>query len=217
MRSYPTQQRGVSLISLMIGVAISMLGILAMMGVYQITVKKAALAGQGAATDGQRMAALFSAETLLQEAGYGLDSAAYGTDLVVIDSATLGDSKILGGTAKTVLPATGTAVVWGSRTASTYMCQGLYATATGGLVRLQAVACDSAADWDTLVWAPIDVVADTTAEQNFSVQVQKSPNADGCKTFGIAGGGGLLAVLSTTNSTDLVATGTTCLSNFPPK
>ena len=214
MRSYPTQQRGVSLISLMIGLVISMLGILAMLAVYKTTVKQAAFAGQGATTDGQRMAALFSAQTLLQEAGYGVDKAAYGTDLVVISAATLNGGS-LGGTAQTALPATGTAVVWGSKTATTYMCQGLYATATGGFVRLPAVACTAATEWNTLKWSPVDLVADTKAEQGFSVQVQKSSAAAGCKTFGITGGGALLAVLNTTNSTSLAATGTTCLTNFP--
>lgn len=252
MHRYRKFQDGVSLISLMVGVTISMIVILAVMVVYKTTVSNGAIAGQAAISDGERMVALLSEASLMQEAGFGIDSAEYGTDLLVISDAAIGTTEVdetsenngkgnsnsdsngngnsngnsngngnsnneqkLTGTVVNVLPATGRAVVWGSKINGTYMCQGLYATASGGLIRLPAQQCSSVKSWATLNWNPMTIVKDTDSTHLFSITVAASTQADGCKVFGITGGGALLVTLTTTNSTDLATTATICLSNFP--
>lgn len=206
-----TRQHGVTLIGMMVGLVISMVVILAMLTVYKTTLRVTGETGWGAATDGQRLAALFAAQTLLQEAGYGITAAAFGTDLVVLSGATLGNQ--LTGTVAGALPANGNAIVWGSKTASTYMCNGLYAPASGGLIRLPATGCAAATSWNSINWKQVVLVQDDTADRAVSIQVT---HVSSCQPFGISGTGSLMVKLQTKNSTSTgrTVTATTCLSNF---
>jgi len=207
-------QRGVSLISLMVGMVISLIVILGMLAVYKTTIGVTVQAGQGATTDGQRLSALLSAQTVLQGAGYGIDGAALGKDLVVLAGAGLDGGKTLtGASAGTAAPLEGNAIVWGTKIDAdgSYECSGFYAPATGGLVRLPAVACNSAGNWNSVGWSPIPVVEDTRV---VTISLGLVTAAEGCKSFGIGGAGRFWVRLQTTNSTDTDATATTCLSNF---
>lgn len=212
MSTQTTRQNGISLISLMIGLAISMIVILGMLAVYKTTIKVTATAGRGATTDGQRLSALFASQTLLQEAGFGINGAALGSDLLVLTGAALGaDNKLTGASAGTAAPLAGNAIVWGTKAGADYKCNGLYAPAAGGLVRLPAVTCAQASSWASVVWTPVVVVTDTRV-----VAITLSPAAarGGCKSFGIAGAGKLWVKLATKNSTELDAAASTCLTNF---
>ncbi len=211
-----TRQRGASLVGMMVGVTISMIAILGMMTVYKTTLRVSGEAGRGAATDGQRLAALFAAQGLLQEAGFGVASAVYGADVLVLSGAVLEPtSKKLSGTAVASLPASGNAIVWGTKTdGSHYMCNGLYAPADGGLIRLPAIACTGATAADSLTgvaWNEAVLVDDKTAGRSILIRVKA---ATACKPFGISGSGNLQAVLETQNSTGAPAVVSACLANF---
>lgn len=203
MNSRTFHQEGVSLVGLMVGLVISMITILAMLTVYKTTLRSASETGRGAATDGQRLSALFAAQTLLQEAGYGVASAAFGTDLVVIAGASLdSSSNQLSGSVVGGLPASGNAIIWGTKTATAYMCNGLYAPASGGLTRLPAIACTNAsASWNSVVWTQTKLVDDNKIARAFMISVTQ---ATGCKTFGIGGSGSLLVRLTTKNSYSVI-------------
>lgn len=69
-------ERGMSLISLMIGILISMIGILAGIVLYQNMVKVTIQTRTDAAQDGQLASAMLSLQLELQAAGYGIDKAA---------------------------------------------------------------------------------------------------------------------------------------------
>jgi hypothetical protein len=66
-------QQGMSLVSLMIGILISMIGILAGMMLYQNMVKVSIQARTDAAQDGQLASAMLSLQLELQSAGFGID------------------------------------------------------------------------------------------------------------------------------------------------
>jgi hypothetical protein len=206
----------------MVGMVISMIVILAMLTVYKTTLQKTGEAGRGASTDGQRLAALFTSQTLLQGAGFGIASAVFGTDLVVLSGANLGaPGTQITGSLVGALPATGNAIIWGAlipptpTSTPTYVCSGLYAPASGGLIRLPTVRCTGAsASWNSIAWDQNILVRDDTSDSDRTFKIDVT-QATACKTFGIGGSGGLLVRLSTQNSfSSTPATGTTCLTNF---
>ena len=67
------QQRGISLISLMVGTVLSMLTIIAMLALYKNLVQVAVDATQDANHDGGLASALLVAQLELQGAGFGMD------------------------------------------------------------------------------------------------------------------------------------------------
>ncbi|MCY1267957.1 hypothetical protein D9M68_216890 [compost metagenome] len=67
------RQSGISLISLMLGLLLSTLSILAMLGLYRNLVQAAVVATQDANQDGQLAAGLLTAQLELQSAGFGID------------------------------------------------------------------------------------------------------------------------------------------------
>ena len=199
----------------MVGLTISMISILSMLAVFKTTLKATGDSARGAMTDGQRLAALFAAQTLLQEAGYGIDTAKFATDIIVLSGATLDAStKKLTGTQVSTLPASGNAVIWQSKPASANICNGLYAPAAGGLRRLTATSCTAATDLSNIAWTASILVSDIDAHP-VTIALTKTTGTSGCQSFGIGGTGGMWAKLTTANSTDLETTATTCLSNFP--
>ena len=81
----PLRQRGITLISLMTGLAISMVLVLATLMLFQRMVRASTAARIDAQADAQRTAAFLSAGIAAQEAGYGIDAAQAGTHLVVLE------------------------------------------------------------------------------------------------------------------------------------
>lgn len=212
------RERGVTLIELMVGLTVSLIIVLAMLAVFKTTAFASANAGRSASTDKQRLSGLYAAQKLLVGAGYGIDTPAAGTDLVLLSGAALSnDNKELTGTSAALGGAGINAIVWGAKAdLANYKCQGLYAPATGGLVRLTEVACTNAAAYASLTWTPVQLVDDSRSEHK--VQIAAAIATSGCQSFGIAGSGGVTVTLQTTNSIDgankSVAT-TACLLNFP--
>ena len=215
-------QRGVSLISTLIGMVIAMIAVTAVMAAYQNTLATIVPATQNAQTDGQRVAGLLRANKLLQGAGYGITAATFGTDIVVLSGAGLSGST-LSGTSQTGSTAVGNAVVWGMDTGVGYTCEGLYAASTGGLRRLVPVTCTAATQFGSLTWTAETMVDDTRTHTMTAV-------SESCNPYGVAEGtdgaavGDRTVTMSTTMSTqdasnafaDVPVSLTTCLANFYP-
>lgn len=83
-----SRQRGVSLVSTMVGLTLGLLSVLAMLSVYMTQVRQ--IEGTSAepgvrarsALDGQLALGLLSLQFDMQQAGFGIEDAAVGTDLV---------------------------------------------------------------------------------------------------------------------------------------
>lgn len=129
----PQRQSGQSLISMLIGVLISLVTIAAMMVLYKTMIEVSANASRSALRDGQVSAALLAAQMDLQNAGFGVAPAdAMSTKLVVRES--------------------GKAVVWRYRpdlASSSFICSGLVLVDAQGLYRYPAKACTDA---DSVSW-----------------------------------------------------------------
>src|SRR5690606_32129584 len=84
------RQRGISLISLMIGLLVSLLAVLGMMALYRTVMHTTTESAAYARLSGDRSAALLAAHGYLQEAGFGIEDAASGTDVGICAASTPG-------------------------------------------------------------------------------------------------------------------------------
>lgn len=138
------RQRGLTLISLLIGMLLSSLCILAMLGLYRNLVHTAVVATQDANQDGQIAAGLLTAQLKLQSAGFGMES-----------GVNLDDPGI------TVGGSTQRALLWRYQDSLGYQCRGLTDrpgtdSASGKALRilslLQADDCTANASLGGLQW-----------------------------------------------------------------
>ena len=216
-----TRQRGTTLISLMIGLAISMIVVLATMMLFQRTSRVTGEARRDAQADAQRSAAFLAANMALQEAGYGINAAQTGTHLVVLRGAQL-TGTALTGTPVAVGATDGTAVVWAENTTGTTRCSGLLASngnEPAGLRKLGPATCTDASNFAAVAWS--------------SQALSKTPvtfkwEAASCSSFGIApitpastpasgAGAGtqqVLLTLSSVNSNGVTLQTSQCLTNI---
>ena len=210
----PLRQRGITLISLMTGLAISMVLVLATLMLFQRMVRATTAARIDAQADAQRTAAFLSAGIAAQEAGYGIDAAQAGTHLVVLTSAALADSALSGTPAS--LGATGNAVVWAEKATGATgdpLCSALLApsgSGQGGLRKLGPVLCADAAAFHALAWTALPL-SDAPA-----APVTITWRAAACTPFGIAAGTGapkVLLTLTADNSNGVVLETSQCLAN----
>ena len=218
----PLRQRGITLISLMTGLVISMVLVLATLMLFQRMVRATTAARSDAQADAQRSAAFLSAGIAAQEAGYGIDAAQAGTHLVVLTSAALADSALSGTPAS--LGATGNAVVWAENATGARRCSALLApsgSGQGGLRKLGPVPCADAAAFSALAWttalplmdAPTAPVADPPAAPLVTITWREAA----CTPFGIAAGTGapekVLLTLTAANSNGVQLETSQCLAN----
>ena len=221
----PLRQRGITLISLMTGLVISMVLVLATLMLFQRMVRATTAARIDAQADAQRTAAFLSAGIAAQEAGYGIDAAQAGTHLVVLTNAAL-DGSTLSGTSVS-LGATGNAVVWAENATGATgdpRCSALLAPSPsdkGGLRKLGPVTCANAAAFSTLEWttalplldAPTTPVADPPTAPLVTITWREAA----CTPFGIAAGTGapekVLLTLTAANSNGVVLETSQCLAN----
>ena len=216
-----TRQRGTTLISLMIGLAISMIVVLATMMLFQRTSRVTGEARRDAQADAQRSAAFLAANMALQEAGYGINAAQTGTHLVVLRGAKLAGTALTG-TPVAVGATDGTAVVWAENTTGTTHCSGLLASngnEPAGLRKLGPATCTDASNFAAVEWS--------------SQALSKTPvtfkwEAASCSSFGIApitpastpasgAGAGtqqVLLTLSSANSNGVTLQTSQCLTNI---
>jgi len=119
------RQGGQTLISLLIGVLISLITIAAMLVLYKTMIEVSANASRSALRDGQVSAALLAAQMELQSAGFGMPATASLEDRVVISDA-------------------GKRVVWRFLEGAQGRCAGLQVE-THGISRLPAKDCNGLA------------------------------------------------------------------------
>jgi len=113
------RQLGISLLSLLIGLLVSMIVILGMLAIYRSSVQVSVRAAEDAAQSNQKVSALLRADKYLQSAGFGVIDPQYGgANIHLISGASLsgGAGGTLSGTAQTPSgsprQATGNAIVW---------------------------------------------------------------------------------------------------------
>jgi hypothetical protein len=132
------RQHGFSLISVMVGLVISLLAVLGMMSLYAVMGKLAAESGGFAQMTGDRAAAVLTATQALSSAGFGIDEAEADEHLRLCAGLT----PVSGALACNCTPANpgnpGNALLWRSQGG---LCQGLYISAEGGLELLAPVSC----------------------------------------------------------------------------
>ena len=85
------RQRGATLISLMVGLVISMLVTVATLMLYKNLVRATGDSRVNAQFDAQRSAALLMSGMTLQDAGFGIDDPQVGEHLITLKGATLGN------------------------------------------------------------------------------------------------------------------------------
>jgi len=170
------QQRGVTMISVLIGLLISMIVVVALMNVFGNVIHVTANANGNTTNDNQVTSLLMRASTSMLDAGYGISSPTLGTDFVVIQNATL-SSATNGTLAGTAVGAgsQGNAVVWDTNlnpTAATpppNQCAGLLSyqipkSVNYTVTYLSPVPCTSAAQWSSLSWTTTAAVVQPTAK-----------------------------------------------------
>jgi len=147
-------QSGATLISLLVGMLISMFAVLGALTMYRTVAYQQATAKEMASADTSMTGALLSLQIDLQSAGFGETNAATGQDFLLLKNASFynghlsGTQVSLSGTEQT-----GNAVVWGELDdLTTYSCHALVATATGLLVLDVDAGCSSATDWVSNNW-----------------------------------------------------------------
>ncbi|NKF21176.1 PilW family protein [Solimonas marina] len=153
------RQHGVTMISLLTGMAISMIGIVSMLSLYKNLIYQTVASAQRSGHDGEIAAGLLTAQIELQGAGYGVATASgaakSNTDFIVVSGATLDAQLKLHGTALTIgsSAVSGNAIVWGDNpTLSAYRCNALIVS-DGGLTLLRATSgCAAATDWASAQW-----------------------------------------------------------------
>lgn len=165
-----TKQTGSTLIATMIGMALGMIGIVAMLSLMQTVSKVNVSAGGAARSDGSIAAGTLGAQMAMQKAGYGVESAVntcYGaavsgpsatanTDVVILSGAVLSAAGVLTGTAVNIgatgaAGVAGNAMVWRWLESGVSTCEGLVASA-GGLTLIGPNSCVTATAWAAQVW-----------------------------------------------------------------
>lgn len=169
-------QRGFNLISLMVGVSISLISILAMLSLYKNMIGVSVTSIQDAKQDGQIAAALLTAQRELLNAGFREpDSVLSAARIVLIRGAALTSGILTGAqqTLSTTGSVSGNAMIWIYKPTSTSAetCVGLLVQ-NGALSRLQATgSCTSITLWSTLSWTSTTLIeakqapADTGSNQ----------------------------------------------------
>ncbi|WP_287029459.1 PilW family protein [Pseudomonas sp. UBA6310] len=170
------RQRGMTLISMMVGLVISMFSIVAMLSLYRSLVQSAVVATRDANLDGQIAAGLLSAQLEIQSAGFGIEAAG-NADLTL---------------ATTNLDSTTRALLWRLVDTGTYRCRGLLErsvndSASGQSMRvlslLQANSCDASGALSGKTWAVVGDLAEFRGQNLAQVVFQISTS--NCWPFGV--------------------------------
>lgn len=120
MGSTRRRSRGFTLVSLMVGLLISMLVVLAMLSLYRVVARSVFGSGglvRNAKQDGALASGLMSAQVALQDAGFGIKDASVGQEVVALTAASFDPaSGRLRGTAQSIgsVAATVDAIAWES-------------------------------------------------------------------------------------------------------
>ncbi|TXH44826.1 MAG: hypothetical protein E6Q92_03945 [Burkholderiaceae bacterium] len=170
-------QEGASLVSMLVGLLLSMVAVLSMMLIYRQATS--VLYGPGgmvpnARLDQQQAAGLLSAQMRLQAAGFRVPSASAGSQLLLLSGASVGAGGLVSGTAQAIpgagsgaSPASGNALLWetnpsGAATASGHECQGLWVDPSSKALYLLSAGAGCAplaSQWNVVTWQRSPLVA----------------------------------------------------------
>lgn len=154
-------QRGFNLISLMIGMTLSLISILAMLALYKNMVGISVRSIQDAQQDGQVSAGFLTAQLEMRNAGFGMDLP-ISNSIVLLAGATLTSGTLRASNSYTPpVDNTGNALIWVSKVSTTAdaTCSGLLVQ-SGQLVHLKAASsCRAITDWGTTTWTQTTLVA----------------------------------------------------------
>ncbi|WP_263571495.1 PilW family protein [Roseateles oligotrophus] len=184
-----------SLISLMVGMAISMFAVLGALALYRSTTQTVFGDGglvRSSLQDGQLASGLLSAQITLQGAGYGITTPATGTHMLLLSNALLNpDTLVLSGTVVAInaTAKSGNALVWISNpglsaNSADYRCLGLVSdTSTKALYMIQSSgACSPlTTQWSTITWLRRTLVDANVQAQAVTLSAQ---NASNCWPYG---------------------------------
>lgn len=194
--------RGATLVSLMVGLVVSMVAVLGMLALYRTAVQVTGESTRYARVTGDRAAAIINAETLLQNAGYGIDGAALTSTVVLCDSISAGSNGYQPGScAAATVDQRRPVMIWrfatlaaplGSGPAAS-QCEGL-AIDNGQLLYLHALPCASTTALPT--WSQDDVsVLFATSGLAGGVFAGIELESEPCAAFGVGGTGAVMAML----------------------
>lgn len=206
--------RGATLISLMVGMTISMLVVAAMMLVFRNLARTTGEALRDAQYDDSLVAGLLASGLTLHEAGFGVAGARLGTHLIVVRGASMNGQQLQGSTVISGTERTGNLVIWQQELGNGTQCSGLLAPSSGGLLRLQPTDCSNPGQWESLNWNSLVMTRALTTEA-ITITATELPGSSSCAPFGIATAQGhLRIVLSALNSNGIALTAAECINNF---
>lgn len=231
----PSRCRGMSLISLMVGLFIGLFSLLSMVNLYKVQAKQTVQTKSTNRIDGQISLGLVVAQMEMQKAGFGVEAdtdscegastpgraGTVNRDFVMLSGAAISEAGVLTGTGVTINPAAGTlaagnALVWRWNDGTNNQCSGIVSQG-GGLKLLQEVVCSDATQWGTLTWAAAkikDVVSAGTlnADKKFGFSAQMAS----CAPYGRSAPAEVLLVTTTVGQSmnAVTVTNDVCIPNI---
>ena len=169
-------QRGFNLISLLVGVSLSMISILALLSLYKNLIGVSVQSIQDSRQDGQIAAAVLTAQRELLNAGFRAEATPI--QIILLNDASLGNGTLSGtprafDTATATSPALGNAMVWTYKpnATGTATCAGLLMSKdTGTLLRLQGASnCALVAQWGSTTWTTTTLIETNQPAAFFAV------------------------------------------------
>ncbi|WP_193907497.1 PilW family protein [Cellvibrio polysaccharolyticus] len=218
MQLTKNRQTGMSLLSLMIGLLISMIAILGMMSLFSNSVKTTTQSSRDARITGERASGLLIAGIHLQSAGYGVVNANRSEHLQLLSAATRTDNRVAGTPIGN--DGTGNVLIWQVQPAAQSRCAGLYAPsgdAEKGLYELVEKDCASISDASASDWEFRRLIFDTQDIQTLlavTITLTTHDITTPCRGFGVAGAGSISITLNAAEASGQTLNSTTCLLNF---
>lgn len=223
------RQRGLSLMSTMVGLLLAIFSVLAVMALFRTLVLNTVDAKDNAAQDTVVSSGMLTAQMEIQKAGFGIESttsncanstdstpsASVNTDLILIADATL-TGATLAGTQQTISAsnATGNALIWRWFDSGQSYCAGLLASG-GGLLSLRPSSCTSATNWASTNWTSANLIPQGRLAGEKSFQFLEVKTAT-CWPFGkSASVSGVSMIMQAGNSSvGVTSSHTVCLPNI---
>lgn len=199
------KQKGVTLISLMVGLVISLLAVVAMLGIYSNTTKKTAVLSHDTRTDSEKIASIMSLHMSLRNAGFGIEDAAIGTDLILLTSASFSNGSLTGSASNN----NGNAIVWSEKTNANSQCSG-FILREKDIIFFPPVNCINANNWSTVNWGQGIQLVSSIENITSNIVLQKSS----CKMLGSSIEGSINVTIGISNSYIQNSKINTCLVNI---
>lgn len=190
------RQRGVTLISLMVGLIISMVAILGMLALYKTAVQVTSESARYARVTGDRAAAILQADAVLQNIGFGLENARLSSTAISCSNINLNHPTYTFDQCASATPDQPALVLlWHFTTPgpplesapARSICEGL-AIDQGRLLYLHRLTCNNLTVLPAWNKSNVSVLFDTSG-LNGGVFTNIEVKTENCAAFGVAGAG----------------------------